>query len=77
MTQDYGEALKWYLQAAQTKPTPALLTSTICYAELKIGSFYENGYGVPSSGQMALDWYYKALHHGCMEAAAEIRRVAD
>jgi tetratricopeptide (TPR) repeat protein len=51
--QDYGEARRWYEEAAAAGNSPIAMNS--------IGSFYENGRGVPQDYAEAKRWYQKAV----------------
>ncbi len=49
--QDYGKALRWYLQAAEQGDAGAMA---------RVGYFYERGRIVPKDAEQALAWYKKA-----------------
>jgi tetratricopeptide (TPR) repeat protein len=51
--QDYGEARRWYEEAAAAGNSPIAMNT--------IGSFYENGRGVPKDYAEAKRWYEKAV----------------
>src|SRR5215208_2204734 len=57
--QDYGEAAKWYRQAAE-QGNPA--------AQTAIGELYEAGRGVPRDNEEAAKWYRRAADQGYASA---------
>ena len=63
VTQDYGEAMKWY-KIADEKGN--------IYAPENIGILYYNGNGVTQSYEEALKWYKKAADRGNASAMNRI-----
>jgi TPR repeat protein len=53
--QNYTEAMKWFLKAADQGNPRALYM---------MGDFYAYGWGVPGDGDKALEWYHKAASTG-------------
>ena len=58
VSQDYEEAMKWYMKAAVKGHCPAQ-----CY----VGWLYENGFGVPENKKEALFWYERGGAHKKIE----------
>jgi len=57
--QDYAEAVKWYLKAAE---------QGIASAQFKLGVMYDKRQGVPQNFVEAVKWYRKAAEQGNAEA---------
>ena len=55
VSQDYGEALKWYLKSARQGYRAA---------QNNLGTMYANGYGVSQDYQQAIRWYLRAARQG-------------
>ncbi|KAF9549116.1 hypothetical protein EC957_004755 [Mortierella hygrophila] len=62
LIQDYSIAMKWYLQAAETKDENSAV------AQSNIASLYEHGQGVIQDMPEALKWYLKAAKQGRVPA---------
>lgn len=58
LTQNYRLAMKWYVQAAETKDENNAI------AQSNIASLYEHGQGVIQDMSKALTWYLKAAKQG-------------
>jgi len=54
-SKDYAQARKWYLKAA---------TQGHARAQLRVGTLYANGEGVPQNYRQARDWWLKAATQG-------------
>jgi TPR repeat protein len=57
--QDYEQALKWFLKAAQFGDA---------YAQFGIASMYSAGLGVKEDFNVAIEWFEKSANKGCTEA---------
>jgi TPR repeat protein len=51
VNRDYVESAKWFLVAAKTGDNEA---------QCSLGTFYENGWGVPKDPQLAIEWYKRS-----------------
>ena len=56
---NYTEAVKWFRKAAERGDADA---------QFMLGTFYENGEGVPQDYQEAVKWYRKAAEQGNADA---------
>jgi len=64
--QDYAEAAKWYLKAAEAKQRGVL--RAIAQAQCNLGILYYNGQGVPQDYAEAAKWYLKASERNNAQA---------
>src|SRR5258708_4760765 len=62
-SKNYGEALKWFRQAAEKGDAQA---------DVKIGDMYRDGEGVKEDDAEALKWYQKAMDLGDLEGESEV-----
>jgi hypothetical protein len=53
--QDYKQAFKWYMKAAE---------QGYASAQYNLGSMYNNGQGTPQDYKQAIKWYTKAAEQG-------------
>lgn len=71
--QDYNEAMKWFLKAAEAPedrfPDKKAAQRDLAWAENNIGSLYRRGLGVDKNPEEAIKWYRKS--------AARNSRVAE
>ncbi|HUZ06971.1 MAG TPA: tetratricopeptide repeat protein, partial [Candidatus Paceibacterota bacterium] len=63
-----AEAAAWYLKAAEQGFAPA---------QCNIGTFYNNGSGVPEDEERACYWFRKALEQGFANARFELGRLLE
>ena len=66
MSQNYAEALKWYLKAVEQGDATA---------QYNLGDLYYKGTGVKRNCIEALKWYRKAAEQGDEDAQKAIRQV--
>src|SRR5215813_2310568 len=64
--QDYSEAAKWYLMAAE-QGNPG--------SQNNLGSLYETGDGVTQDRAIALEWYRRAAEGGDANARVNFKRL--
>ncbi len=63
VTQDYKEAIKWYLKAAEKDHI---------FAQYNLGVMYGNGQGVIQDYKEAIKWYLKAAEKGNVSAQVNL-----
>jgi uncharacterized protein len=61
--QDFFEAFKWFLKAAEQGHARA---------QFELGLLYENGHGVEQNKEVALQWFLKAAEQGDADAQYEL-----
>jgi TPR repeat protein len=61
--QNYGQAKKWFEEAAKQGHAEA---------QVNLGTLYLQGTGAPQSAQMALFWFSQAAEHGDLLACAKL-----
>lgn len=66
VAQDYGEALKWYLKAAEQNYT---------LAQFALGEMYSRGTGIPQDHTEAAKWYRKAAENGETRAQVSLGSI--
>ena len=64
--QDYAEAVRWYLRAAEHGSTDA---------EYSLGHMYSCGQGVQRDDEKALGWFRRAAEHGSADARRRIQNI--
>ena len=64
--QDYAEAVRWYLRAAEHGSTDA---------EYSLGHMYSCGQGVERDDEKALGWFRRAAEHGSADARRRIQNI--
>ena len=65
-TQDYGEALKWYLRSAGHGNADAMR---------HLGDMYRKGLGTEKDGTKAAAWYRRAAGQGGRDADSNSNKV--
>lgn len=66
VTQDFGEAMKWYRQAAE---------QGFAEAQYNFGVMYYNGQGMPKDSAKAREWFREAAEHGDTDAQKILREM--
>ena len=66
MPQDYAEAMKWFLLAAE---------QGVADAQFNLGVMYEDGNGVHEEEVQAENWYRLAAEQGHREAGESLNRL--
>ncbi|MDD6546232.1 MAG: hypothetical protein PUG73_06805 [Pseudomonadota bacterium] len=64
--QDYAEAVRWYLKAAEHGSTDA---------EYSLGHMYSCGQGVQRDNEKAIEWFRRAAEHGSADARRRIQNI--
>jgi TPR repeat protein len=64
--QDYAEALRWYLRAAELGDPDA---------QFNVGLIYENGLGVPQDPAEAMKWFALSAEQGDLDAQDHLDRL--
>ncbi len=64
--QDYAEAVRWYLKAAEHGSTDA---------EYSLGHMYSCGQGVQRDNEKAIEWFRRAAAHGSADARRRIQNI--
>ena len=64
--QDYAEAVRWYLRAAEHGSTDA---------EYSLGHMYSCGQGVQRDNEKAIEWFRRAAAHGSADARRRIQNI--
>jgi TPR repeat protein len=86
VAQDYGEAAKWFHEAAEhdipkwfreamEHNLVSKYTPDVASAQFMLGSMYEDGDGVPQDIVLAHMWYNISAAHGSSDAAHARRRL--
>jgi len=68
VTQDYGEAAKWYRMAAELGDA---------YGQFKLGLLYYNGQGIPQNYVRAHVWFNLAASQGENDEYASMRDTVE
>ena len=68
VTQDYGEAMRWYLRAAEKGDAVAMNY---------IGDIFENGHGVAKDIGAAVKWFRRAAALGNGVAQQNLKRLGQ
>jgi len=63
VSQDFAEAVKWYLKAAEQGHVEA---------QFNLGGIYQEGIVVPQDNSQALNWYIKAAQQGHEKAKTNL-----
>lgn len=66
--QDYGQALQWYLKAAEQNEAEA---------QYNLGVLYQEGLGVEQNNKEAAYWYHIAADQGSDRAKERLRELGN